>query len=405
MERTQELLMVLCVICLLPISAVGQEVDTDAGEAGDPASLRAPTEISAEDHPWDGGEEIELTFSLSPDDPKDLTSDDLVTYVVSRAGEYGGLYSEVALVVPTAEDYEQGHIVYTVQNSERGEPYFFRVQATTLDGRTSPYAETTEAVYSTREWFAGHRTWLAIVTALISGAVITFILLARAGIQLKIRKIAGLEAVSEAVGRATEMGRSCLFVPGVQDMKDIQTIAAITILARVARTAAEYEARVEVPTARSLVMTAARETIEGSYLSAGRPDAYNEDLIYYVTDEQFGYVAYLSGMMVREKPAACFYMGSFFAESLILAETGNSIGAIQIAGTAQPAQLPFFVAACDYTLIGEELFAASAYLSGSSEELGSLKGQDFGKLIVAVGIIVGCLIATYHELVNNGFFG
>jgi hypothetical protein len=102
--------------------------------------------------------------------------------------------------------------------------------------------------------------------------------------------------------------------------------------------------------------------------------------------------------MVREKPAACFYMGSFFAESLILAETGNSIGAIQIAGTAQPAQLPFFVAACDYTLIGEEFFAASAYLSGEPDQLGSLKGQDVGKLIVAVLLVLGCVLATYVAL-------
>jgi len=113
-----------------------------------------------------------------------------------------------------------------------------------------------------------------------------------------------------------------------------------------------------------------------------------------VTDEQFGFVAYLQGMMVREKPAACFYMGTFFAESLILAETGNSIGAIQIAGTAMPAQLPFFVAACDYTLIGEEFFAASAYLSGEPDQLGSLKGQDVGKLIVGIIVVVGVLLAT-----------
>jgi hypothetical protein len=141
--------------------------------------------------------------------------------------------------------------------------------------------------------------------------------------------------------------------------------------------------------------------VHAAYMEAGRPDAYNEDLIYYVTDEQFGFLAYLQGMMVREKPAACFYMGSFFAESLILAETGNSIGAIQIAGTAQPAQLPFFVAACDYTLIGEEFFAASAYLTGSPEELGSLKGQDVGKLIVGAGIISGVLALTMANLVGT----
>ena len=148
-------------------------------------------------------------------------------------------------------------------------------------------------------------------------------------------------------------------------------------------------------------MTTARETVQAAFLAAGRPDAYNKDLIYYVTDEQFGYVAYLQGMMVREKPAACFYMGAFFAESLILAETGNSIGAIQIAGTAMPAQLPFFVAACDYTLIGEEFFAASAYLSGSPEELGSLKGQDVGKVFVALVLIIGALMATAGSMLDS----
>ncbi|MCZ6836598.1 MAG: hypothetical protein O7G85_12550, partial [Planctomycetota bacterium] len=216
----------------------------------------------------------------------------------------------------------------------------------------------------------------------------------------KVRKIAGLEAIDEAVGRATEMGKSCLYVPGVQDMNDIQTIASMSILSHVAKTAAEYDAKIEVPTARSLVMTVARETIQASYLAAARPDAYNQDLIYYVTDEQFGYVAHLSGIMVREKPAACFYMGAFYAESLILAETGNSIGAIQIAGTAMPAQLPFFVAACDYTLIGEEFFAASAYLSGAPEEMGSLKGQDLGKILVAVLLLFGVALLSMAHLVG-----
>jgi hypothetical protein len=141
-------------------------------------------------------------------------------------------------------------------------------------------------------------------------------------------------------------------------------------------------------------MTAARETIKQAYMSAGRPDAYNDDLVQYVTDEQFGYVAAVTGIMVREKPATCLYLGVFYAESLILAETGNNIGAIQIAGTAMPAQLPFFFAACDYTLIGEELFAASAYLSGDPKQLGSLKGQDIGKLIAMTAMICGTIAIT-----------
>jgi hypothetical protein len=101
--------------------------------------------------------------------------------------------------------------------------------------------------------------------------------------------------------------------------------------------------------------------------------------------------------MVREKPAAIFLLGTFYAESLILAETGRSVGAIQISGTAMPSQIPFFVAACDYTLIGEELFAASAYLSREPKLLGSLKGQDAAKLFFILIIVVGVIAATIGQ--------
>lgn len=368
------------------------------------AAPASPTSVTADDHPLDEGEQIDVTFELSPDDKADEKPRVVDRYVVQRSAERDGNFEDVSLIVPDKKAYKRGAITVTVGKNHRQAPYFFRVRAVAPDGEASEWVVTDEPAIATREWFMGNRTGLAVILVLVCGSVITFIAIARSGRDLKIRKIAGLEAVDEAVGRATEMGRSCLFVPGVQDIKDIQTVAGLTILARVAQTAAEYDAAVEVPTSRSLVMATARETVQSSYMTAGRPDAYQEDRIYYVTDEQFGYVAYLSGHMVREKPAACFYMGSFFAESLILAETGNSIGAIQVAGTAQPAQLPFFVAACDYTLIGEEFFAASAYLSGDPDQLGSLKGQDVGKLVVGSLLLLGCLLATLYSVTGNESF-
>ena len=106
--------------------------------------------------------------------------------------------------------------------------------------------------------------------------------------------------------------------------------------------------------------------------------------------------------MLREKTAAHFFLGSFYGESLILSETGFTTGAIQIAGTANVHQLPFFVVACDYTLIGEELYAASAYLSKEPNQLGSLKGQDFGKVLIIFLILAGTImeIAGVHWLKN-----
>ncbi len=250
-------------------------------------------------------------------------------------------------------------------------------------------------------WFDASRFWFLIVLVLLCGAVLTFIALARRGMPMKVRRIAGLESVDDAVGRATEMGRPILFVPGILDMNDIQTIAAVTMLERIGKTVAEYDAKITVPTSKGLVMVAAREALQAAYASADCAENYSSDDVYYVTEEQFAYVGHLQGVMTREKPAACFYLGGFFAESLLLAETGNGIGAIQIAGTAQPQQLPFFVAACDYTLIGEEFFAASAYLSGEPDQLGTLKGQDVGKVIVAAGIIIGSISATLAELTGS----
>ena len=342
-----------------------------------------PSNLRAFDHPWDHGDKIDLEWIVSKDDPGSVAFYSIFRSDPSNPDSFIFI-----------DNVDPGIDKFTIEKLKKEESYYFRVSAVDDSSNVSEPALITSAISPSQQWFDGRRLPLFLITLIFCGSVVYWIYHARSGRPLKIRKIAGLEAVDEAVGRATEMGRSILFIPGIQDMNEIQTIAGITVLSRVAKVAAEYDARVEVPTSRSLVMTAARETVQASFLTAGRPESYNQDLVYYVTDEQFGYVAYVQGMMVREKPAACFYMGAFFAESLILAETGNTIGAIQIAGTAMPAQLPFFVAACDYTLIGEEFFAASAYLSGEPDQLGSLKGQDVGKIIVAAGIIIGVSLLT-----------
>ena len=217
-------------------------------------------------------------------------------------------------------------------------------------------------------------------------------------LKLIAKKIPGLKAVEEAVGRSTEMGKPVLFVPGIQDMDQVETVAGVIVLGHVSKMTARYETPLNVPVSRAIVMKAAQEACKESYLIEGRPDMFNEDMVHYVTDEQFAYAAGVNGIMVREKPAACIYMGKFYAESLILAETGNSIGAIQIAGTASQAQIPFFVTACDYTLIGEEFFAASAYLSEKPELVGGVKGQDMIKLFIIVLILAGILARLTFDL-------
>ena len=235
----------------------------------------------------------------------------------------------------------------------------------------------------------------ALITfVLFSIAILLYIKWAKEGKPLFIRKIAGLDAVEEAVGRATEMGKSVLFIPGIQEIDDIETIAGISILGRVAKITAQYDTPLVVPVRYAMVLAAGQEVVEQAYIEMGKRDSYDRDIVRYVAGEQFAFTATVNGMMMRDRPAANIYMGAFFAESLLLAETGNAAGSIQIAGTARPEQLPFFIAACDYTLMGEELYAASAYLSHEPLMLGGLKGQDLMKVLIIVLIIIGVVLMT-----------
>ena len=244
-----------------------------------------------------------------------------------------------------------------------------------------------------------------ILVVVFSVTILLYTKWAREGKPLFLRKIPGLDAVEEAVGRATEMGRPVLFVPGIAELDEIETIAGISILGRVAKIVAQYETPLVVPVRYPLVLAAGQEVVEQAYIEQGKKDAYDKDTVRYVAGEQFAFTANVNGYMMRERPAANIYMGAFFAESLLLAETGNAAGSIQIAGTARPEQLPFFIAACDYTLMGEELYAASAYLSHEPVMTGGLKGQDFIKMLIVIAIIVGVILiwAGYGDIFVRWF--
>lgn len=376
-------------LCFAVASAQDTPVSADTVQNEAAAVLPAlVTQLTAVNHKYDAGGQIDVAWEKSPDDPENIYG-----YALYRSRE-GGPFEKIADILP-------GITKFRDENIEDEIPY--RYQIGVIGEAGEAMSEPTPAVISTWEFFNFDKLNILVIGLIVCGAVLFFISSAKSGRKLFIRKIGGLEALEEAVGRATEMGRPILFIPGILDMDDVQTLAAITILGKVSRVVADYDSKIMMPVSRSLVMTSARETIKESYLTAGRPDAYNDDMVQYVTDEQFGYVAAINGIMVRDKPATCLYLGAFFAESLILAETGNSIGAIQIAGTARPGQLPFFVAACDYTLIGEELFAASAYLSGDPKQLGSLKGQDIGKIIAMAAILLGTLAMTFSSAWDIGF--
>ncbi|RKX21099.1 MAG: hypothetical protein DRP51_04730, partial [Candidatus Zixiibacteriota bacterium] len=147
--------------------------------------------------------------------------------------------------------------------------------------------------------FLYSRTTVIILLAVFSSAVLLYTKWARAGKKLFIRKIAGVDAVEDAVGRATEMGKPVLFIPGIADVEDIETIAGIAILGRVARVTAQYETPLRVPVRYPMVLAASQEVVEQAYIEMGKADSYDKDTVRYVAGEQFAFTATVNGMMMR----------------------------------------------------------------------------------------------------------
>ena len=337
--------------------------------------LAPPADVKAMDTPNDDGSSITIQWSPA------AAGSGITGYQILRRGVGGGLETIGDVLSPDTTAYVDSTI-------EKRNAYVYIVRALSGTEATVESAPT-EPATAKEQWFHTGKIPLFVAMLLFSATIIWSIYDARSGKEVFVRRIPGLEAVDEAIGRATEMGRSILYLLGLGGVSSVATIASMTILGQVARRTADYETPLRVPCRDAIVLNVVREMVKASYLDEGRPDAYNEENIFFLTGNQFAYAAGVDGIMLREKPAAIFLQGTFYAESLILAETGNSIGAIQIAGTDSEHQLPFFISACDYTLIGEELYAASAYLSREPMLLGSLRGQDLGKVLIFALIVLG----------------
>src|SRR5574341_372531 len=356
----------IAALLLLPVVLLAQ--DTLQSQ---PASPAPPTEVKAFDTPNDNGHSITVTWKLSADDGAGQNS--VTMYEILRAESPEGEFTSRGVVAAGISTYDdKGDKDKASQNYfPSGKNHYYKVRAKA--GDIFSESEVAGPASAKGQWYHTGKTIVLLFVMVFMVFVLIFIRQAQKGKELYVRPIGGISAVDEAIGRATEMGRPILYIMGLGAPNDIASIASYTILARIAKKTAEYQTPIIVPCYDPIMMSIAQETVRTSYLDAGRPDAYKEENIFFVTSMQFAYVAAVNGIMLRERTATNFYLGKFFAESLILAETGSIAGSIQISGTDEVAQIPFFVAATDYTLIGEERYAASAYLGREPLLLGTLK--------------------------------
>jgi hypothetical protein len=230
---------------------------------------------------------------------------------------------------------------------------------------------------------------------------------ARAGYKPFVREIPATKGLEYAVARATEMGRPVLYTPGRAGPIERPGIAywtqsGLTILGYVARLCAEQKTALIVTVSHSSTLPLVQEVMHIACIEAGAPESEALMEAHYLSDEQFTDAAAYIGIMHRRQCAANIWMGSRGADGLIRAEAGSLIGAYNIT-VARLGIYPFAITMCDYYYIGEEVFAASARITGDPEALNTIMAGDVFRVILVAIMIVG-LAATQAGVDIGGWF-
>jgi hypothetical protein len=232
--------------------------------------------------------------------------------------------------------------------------------------------------------------WALLV---ITGLMGICMYLAKKGMKVEVRPIPGFDAIDEAVGRAAEMGKPLHFTPGFGGLV-AATFAGLEVLGHVTKLAAKYDVRLIVTVSQPETFAVTEQVMRQAYLESGKPESFRPEDCRFISTDQWAYASGVIGVLYREKVASNIMIGQFAAEALILAEAGNTVGAIQIAGTTNAYQIPFFVVACDYVILGDEMFAAGAHFAKNQTHLGSLRAEDIIKALCIGLMVIGAFATT-----------
>lgn len=208
------------------------------------------------------------------------------------------------------------------------------------------------------------------------------------------RPLRAFDVVRRALGRGAETGQAIHLSPGAGTIGNrgttAETVVGLLATERVAAQAARNGAPVLVSSGDAVAHLALRGSLRQAYKYAGQPQDYQPGNVQLLAHQDP--TAYVTGVMTlygRQQLEASQLIGNFSQEFLLCGEDAAQRGFPQVAGATSTAALPVMFLSTEDTLIGEEIFAAEAYLSDERAADARLRTQDALRNTVIVLIAGG----------------
>lgn len=318
------------------------------------------------DAPNDAGGTLNLYWPLSLDDA--LGSGKVVGYEVHRADTMSGPFQAIAASGPGTDRFVDRRAF-----SDR--EYYYFVRTLGANGKTAD-SRVCGPARSTAQWI--HKRTVAVLVAIL--VILLFLLLTRSFVVEEPWIVPAIRSSGEILHQPR--GSRVVYIPGTGGIDNMATIASLTLLADVADGVSEDGPGLTVYAAHPLLFVAGEELLCGKS---------NVEILYLCPDRStFGLA--MTGEVLRDPPETMVLVGNTEDETLLLSEVGARVGAMQIAGTDSVGQIPFLIATCDLTLIGEELFLTGPQLSTESYRAAPLL-HDRLKLLAWLLILLGIVAA------------
>lgn len=210
------------------------------------------------------------------------------------------------------------------------------------------------------------------------------------------RPLRGFDIIRSALGRGAETGAAIHVSPGAGTVgnraRTAETIVGLLAAERVAAEAARNGAPILASSGDAVSYLALRGILRQAYENAGHGSDYNAKNVQLLAhDDPIAYSTGVMNLYGRQRLEASQTIGSFSQEFLLVGEDGAQRGIPQLAGATSPSALPIMILSTQETLIGEEIFAAEAYISDNDAPLARLRTQDALRIAVIGLIVAGVL--------------
>ncbi len=219
------------------------------------------------------------------------------------------------------------------------------------------------------------------------------------------RPLPGPDVIRSALGRSAETGRAVHLSPGSGTLGSrattAATIAGLLAAERVATEAARNGALLQVSSGDAVAHMALRGIVRQVYQRAGQTQDFDSGSVQLLAHQDP--TAYATGVMTvyaRQPLEASQLIGDFGQEFLLLGEEGAQRNLPQVGGAVSNAALPVMLLSTNQTLIGEEVFAADAYLSDDVAAQARLRTHDVLRALLIAVLIIGFVYSLLAALLG-----